>query len=712
MVSTESARKIITLRTPLRYLKGVGPERYRVLMKLGLYVLADAFYFFPRRYEDRAPIKTVSELGDGEKQCVEGVVAGLGLIRIRNGRSIFRVVLSDGKGVLFALWFNQPYLAKVFMPKSRVIFYGKAERQGRHLQMVHPEYEMVPEGEGPKERIHSGRIAPIYPLTQELHQKSIRQLLFHIVREQSFLLADFLPAGLRKRQGLADTLFAFREIHFPGDFSRLERAYERLVFDEFFLMQTAVQMKKKEMETRNEALSHKGGKEEIGRWIGGLEFSLTAGQRQAIQDILSDMKRDRPMNRLVQGDVGSGKTVVAAAALFFTAANSFQGALMAPTEVLAQQHYFNLCELLEPFGITCGYLAQSLSEDKREEALQGIAEGRIQVVVGTHALIQERVRFARLGLAVVDEQHKFGVFQRANLKEKMAGSAHFLLLTATPIPRTLAMTLYGDLDISTIAERPKDRRPVRTFWVGEDRRTEVYALLDKLLAEGRQAYVLCPLVQAQSAERKAQSVEAEASLKSVAAVHRELSEIFAHRKVGILHGRMKADEKKKVMQDFKERRIELLVSTVVIEVGIDVPNAVMMIVENAERFGLAQLHQLRGRVGRGSEESFCVLFSESSSPETVERLSAFEETESGFEIAEKDLGLRGGGDILGERQHGLPKLRIGDLVKDMAILERAKDEAKRVVGEDPKLGRPEHRLLKRALVERFQVSSEKLTALA
>jgi ATP-dependent DNA helicase RecG len=691
----------IHLETSVRYLKGVGPERAKVLARLGLETLGDLFYFFPRRYENRSPIKPLNELSLDEKACVEGIVTSRGLIRTKYGQSIFKVVISDGKGTLFASWFNQPYLNKVFLPKSKVVFYGKVEKKGAHFQMIHPDYEIVPVSEE-HEKIHFDRIVPVYPLTEDLGQKALRQFLFTVIREFLSLMRDPLPAVFRRRLKLADSVFAFRNIHFPESRQNWLAAYRRLVFDEFLMMQTVVWMRKIKMQRQARALSHGQGREEVRRLVDSLGFELTQGQRNAISDILADMEKSSPMNRLVQGDVGSGKTVVAAAALTFTAANGFQGALMAPTEVLAQQLYFNLTQMLEPLGITCGYLAQGIFPEEKKRALAGAALGEIQVLVGTHALIQERVDFKNLGLVVIDEQHKFGVFQRAALKQKGGGFPHFLLMTATPIPRTLALTLYGDLDVSTIAERPKDRKPIKTFWVEESRRQEIYGFLDACVSMGRQGYVICPWIDERS----------EVSVKSALTAHAELSKVFSHHAVGILHGRMKSLEKKKVMQDFKDKKIQILVSTVVIEVGVDVPNASVMIIENAEKFGLAQLHQLRGRVGRGTEESFCILFSTAIADESAERLRAFEETESGFDIAEKDLGLRGAGDIVGQKQHGFPRLRIGDLAKDIRILQEARFEAKTIVEKDPDLALPENRLLKKAIEQRFETADEKLAVLA
>src|SRR3989338_1093567 len=691
----------ISLQTPVRYLKGVGPEKSKILSRLELETVEDLFYFFPRRYENRFPVKTISELTLEDKECVMGTVVSRGIIRTSRGQSIFKVALSDGKNTLFGVWFNQPYLAKLFLPESKVIFYGKAEKAGKHLQMAHPEYEILKDGDF-RESAHVGRIAPIYPLTEELSQKSLRSLLFQAVNRLGWLAKDPFPFSFRKKTGFVDRVFAFRQIHFPSTEEDLKKAYERLVFDEFFVMQLIVHLKKLKFQKENRGILHLKGEEEVRRFIETLDFSLTAGQEAAIRDILNDMKKPMAMKRLVQGDVVSGKTVVAAASLLFTARNGFQGALMVPTEVLAQQHYFKLTQLLEPFDIHCGYLGQGASGESRREILSRLENGDVSVVVGTHALIQQGVKFKKLGLVIIDEQHKFGVFQRSTLKEKSGDAAHFLLMTATPIPRTLAMTLYGDLDISTIRELPKGRQPVKTFWVGENKRREIYRLLDEAVAKGGQGYVICPRIEERG----------EFSAKSVLAAYTELNSVLSHRKIGILHGRMKSDEKKEVMREFKDRKLELLVATVVIEVGIDVPNATIMIVENAERFGLAQLHQLRGRVGRGREESVCVLFSDTVNPESADRLHAFEESDSGFEIAEKDLELRGAGDIVGEKQHGLPALRIGDFVKDTQLLELARREARQIAENDPLLEKKENLPLRREIEKRFNLSQDRLAVIA
>ncbi len=678
--------------TPVRFLKGVGPERSKALATLGIERLEDVFYYFPRRYEDRTLVKRIGQLQLNEKDCVAARVSSRGFVRRRSGQGIFRVVLMDEKDTLFATWFNQPYLAKVFLPNTNAVLIGRVEKEGGHFHMIHPEYEIRKDENSGSAGIHFGRIVPIYPLTEEVGQKGLRHFMFKAMESHSAAVDEFLPAVLRRRQRLIERRQALRDIHFPASFKDLEAAYRRLVFDEFFLMQLLIQKRKNMLAARRPDHAHLKGEERIAALIATLPFALTKGQRRAVLDIVEDMKKDAPMNRLLEADVGSGKTVVAAAALAFTTANGFQGALMAPTEVLAQQLYFVLSQWLEPLGISCGYLAQGQTAEDKNAIVRKLAEGNLGVVIGTHALLENKIVFKNLGLVVIDEQHKFGVYQRSALREKSGMPSHLLLMTATPIPRTLAMTLYGDLDISIIAESPKGRKGVKTYWISETKRAETFRFIDGLLSKGQQGFVVCPLVN----ERE------QSTLKSAEATARLLSQSLSNRRVGLLHGQMKSPEKEKIMQEFKSGRLDLLVSTVVIEVGIDVPNASILVIENAERFGMAQLHQLRGRIGRGKEESFCFLFSNATDEETVERLSTFESLDSGFALAEKDLEIRGAGDIVGAKQHGMPKLRIGDLVKDIELLTEARKEAVMLLQRDPTLTLPAHKRLKKCMEQRFQ----------
>lgn len=690
-----------SLDSPVRYLKGVGPKRSEVLARLGLNKLGDLFYLFPRRYEDRSVFKGVADLEEGERVCVRGVVTSRAFIRRNGGVSIFKVVLDVEGRPFFGTWFNQPYLSKIFSPKTKVIFYGKVEKEGKFFKMLHPEYEIVGDDPATYEAIHSARIVPIYPLTQDVSQKGLRQLLFGSTKNYLNLIQEFLPEASRQKLGLLDLAPSFWQIHFPASFEDLQKAYRRLVFNEFLMMQLAIQIKKRQLQNTSLVTSNKErGRAQLEKFINSLSFKLTQGQKKAIDEIVADIEKNKVSSRLLQGDVGSGKTVVAMAAIVFIAASDFQSALMAPTEVLAQQHYFTLLQLLEPLGISVGYLSQSVSSAQKQATLLALAQGKIQVIVGTHALIQSEVQFKNLGLAVIDEQHKFGVIQRASLKGKSDKIPHFLLMSATPIPQTLMMTLYGELNVSTINELPKDRIPIRTYWVSDSRRQEIYDFLESLLARGQQGYVICPAID--------QTITgAISTIKDVTTTHEELKKIFARQKIGLLHGQMKSADKQKIMKEFRDKKIDILVSTVVIEVGVDVPNATVMIVENAEKFGLSQLHQLRGRVGRGSMESFCFVFSNSANEETILRLEAFTQTTSGFEIAQKDLEIRGAGDIVGAKQHGIPELRIGDLTKDIEILYLAGNYATEIISKDPEFKSPDHRLLKKAVYERFGLSNDK-----
>ena len=667
---TQETSKSLQWDSSPRYLKGVGPEKHKLLERLGIQHVSDLFYFFPRRYEKRFPIKTVQELHYEEKECVRGTVISRSVQR-RGGLTVFRAVLSDGTGRVEALYYRQPFLMDVFQPESQVLLFGKAEKVGLRARMIHPEYEIVKEG-GETQPIHAARWTPVYPLTEDLSQKTLRGLIFRVVNEHRSLVKDPWSARDRRRLSLIPLEDAFQNIHFPKDVVALKAAYRRLVFDEFFSLEKVIEAKKASMRTSRQALVHSSGETALRAWVSALDMELTGAQKRALEDILKDMKSGQRMHRLVQGDVGSGKTVVAAGTFYFTLTNGFQGALMAPTEVLAQQLYFQMKRFLEPYGIRCAYLAQSVAASVRSTILKETAAGTIQLLVGTHALLNPEVRFAKLGLAVVDEQHKFGAFQRTSLREKGDPTPHFLLMTATPIPRTLCMTLYGDLDVSAIDEKPVGRMPVRTFWVEQKKRALMHRWLEGLLSEGAQAYVICPQIENGTAKE----------MKSATEELQRLKGIFPGRRLGLLHGRLSSAEKKKVMALFKQKTIDLLVSTVVVEVGVDVPDARAMIIENAERFGLAQLHQLRGRIGRGQKESVCILFSDAVNPEAVERLNAFESTDSGFEIAEMDLKQRGVGQFLGARQHGLPEIRIGDLTKDLQIFMLARQEAQRVVKEN------------------------------
>ncbi|MBN2452752.1 MAG: ATP-dependent DNA helicase RecG [Candidatus Omnitrophica bacterium] len=676
--------------TEVRFLKGVGPKRSEDLAKVGVRTVEDILFYLPSRYEDRSKVVKIRELKVGEANTVEGEIAAVSNKRTARGLSMFDITLADDTGFIHAVWFNQPYLKDYLLKGAKVTLYGRVELYDR-VQIINPEYEIIKDT--PDESIHMKRIVPIYPATNELSQKYLRGLIFQATANHCRFLVERLPTYIIARQRLVDIKFAVRNIHFPIDLENLEKAYRRIVFEEFFMLQLALAIKKRSAAAEAGGLAHAVSGELIGQLSGALPFELTAGQKKAITEIERDMASEKPMSRLLEGDVGSGKTVVAAHSLVLTVQNGFQGCLMAPTEVLARQHFIALSELLMPLGINIALLIGGIDPRAKKELLACIKEGKVDIVVGTHAMIQEAVEFRKLGLAVVDEQHKFGVTQRAVLKEK-GYNPHILVMTATPIPRTLALTVYGDLDISVIKELPKGRKPIVTYWVEESKRRKVYDFTREELGKGRQAYVICPRIEESFPGSRT---------KNVTATFEELkSRIFTGFEVGLLHGRMSSAEKEKVMKDFRKGKIKVLVSTIVIEVGIDIPNATVMLIENAERFGLSQLHQLRGRVGRGEHESYCILLADPQGAEAVRRLKAMEETLDGFRIAEADLEIRGPGEFFGTRQHGLPEIRFGNILKDFDIMELARKEAFEIVKRDPALKEDHHRLLKAALMARFK----------
>jgi len=686
------------LNTPVRYFKGVGPKKSGDLAALGIKTAEDIIYYLPARYEDRSKIVKIRDLKMGEAQAVEGEIMTASSRRTKSGRSMFQIAVTDRTGIIHAVWFNQPYLKDYLIKSGKVVLYGKVDRYDR-VQIMSPEYEILKEGEA--ESIHMRRIVPVYPATSSLSTKYLRGLAFQAAMRYCRFLTERLPTYIIAREHLVDVRFAFRNIHFPATFENLEKAYRRIVFEEFFMLQLALAIKKAAVKEAA-GLGHKADGELMTEFKNSLPFELTKGQKKAISDIEGDMSSGKPMNRLLEGDVGSGKTVVAAHSLVLTVQNGFQGCLMAPTEILARQHFIGLSELLMPLGINIALLVGGIDPETKSRLYSDIKNGTANIIVGTHAIIQEAVEFKRLGLAVVDEQHKFGVDQRAILQDK-GYKPHMLVMTATPIPRTLALTVYGDLDISVIKELPKGRSPIVTYWVEEAKRDKAYDFIKEEIEKGRQAYVVCPMIDESNAGPNDGELLSKNKVQNVTETFDRLkSEVFAGHEVGLLHGRMAPKEKEKVMKDFKRGKINVLVSTVVIEVGIDVPNATVMLVENAERFGLSQLHQLRGRVGRGTHESYCILLADPKTDEASGRLKAIEMTLDGFQIAEADLEIRGPGEFFGTRQHGLPEIRFGNILKDFGIMELARKEAFDLIKRDPALKEEHHRLLRLALLSRFK----------
>jgi len=686
---------------PVRYVKGVGPARAEILARLDIATVEDLLYHFPRRYEDRSHFNPINKVKVGEYATIKGEVLTSGLRRGR-GLALFKMAVGDESGVIYAVWFNQPYMQKVFKSGDKVVLYGKVQPQRlgkveryKDVQITNPEFEII-KGEGEEsassmELIHTGRIVPIYPLTEGISQRGMRSVIKNLLDRYLEDVVEFLSSDIRARNKLPELKQALLNIHFPESEDLRKLAYERIVFDEFFVLQVALAQRRAKIKGSEGGIAHKAGGELLGSFRSVIPFELTEAQEKAVSDIEKDMVSTKPMNRLLEGDVGSGKTIVAAHALVLTVSNGHQGALMAPTEILAQQHFMNLNKLLSPLGINIVLLTNSVVDEARDDAKRMIEEGRANIIVGTHALIEEEIKFKDLGLAVVDEQHKFGVDQRAQLKKK-GSNPDMLFMTATPIPRTLAMSLYGDLDLSVLDEMPKGRIPPKAYWVGEERREGIYKFIAQEVVGGSQAFIVYPLIEKGKKE----------DLKAATDMYEKFKDdIFPKFKVGLIHGRLDNEEKERVMAGFKSGKVQILVSTTVIEVGIDNPNVSVMLIENPERFGLSQLHQLRGRIGRGNQRSYCILLSDTESDEAKKRLKALINTTSGFNIAEEDLQLRGPGEFFGTRQHGLPELRYANLVANVKQLEIARKEAFESVSRDPELKEPGHRQLREMIARKF-----------
>lgn len=683
------------LHKPLQYLKGVGPRRAELLGRLGLFTLQDLLYYLPRDYQDRSQLTPIKDVKFGSTATIKGKVLDIGLKATRGRKTILEVLVDDHTGTIAATWFNQPFLKERFQKGQEVLLHGKIASY-KYLQIVNPEFEFSEEGE---QSLSVGRIVPIYPLTEGIGQGYLRRLINRAVEECVTHVEEVVPVSLHKLRHLVPIHEAIKEAHFPTSMEAMRKARKRLVYEELFLFQLAMALRRSRIRLE-EGFAFRVGPNVDAHIQRLFPFKLTGAQDRVIEDVRRDMESPRPMNRLLQGDVGSGKTVVALYAMLAAVANGFQAALMAPTEILAEQHYRTLQRYLaKARPVPPGYgprVRVSLligGSPKRKENLESLATGGVDIAVGTHALISRDIRFKKLGLVVVDEQHKFGVLQRAELRLK-GHRPDVLVMTATPIPRSLSMTLFGDLDVSIIDEMPPGRVAVKTLWVPRGRGgatlpPQAYEFLRCRLREGRQAFVVYPLIEESE----------KLDLRSARDGARRFQACFPEFKVELLHGRMSSAEKERIMLDFREKRIDILVSTIVIEVGIDVPNATVMVIENAERFGLAQLHQLRGRIGRGAEQSYCLLLAEPASPEARKRLEVFTSTNDGFKIAEEDLRLRGPGEILGTRQHGLPDLRIADLVRDLPLLMQAREDAFRLVETDPSL--KGYSLLRNRVQERF-----------
>jgi ATP-dependent DNA helicase RecG len=696
------------LLTPIQFVKGVGPKLAKLFEKKGILTVEDALYFLPRCYEDRRHLKKISELKAGRKETGFGEILLSGIAFYQNKKKrVFEAVVGDGSGTITLKWFhgNERYLRDRFKKGRQLIFSGQVRWFNYQREIHHPDIEVV-DGDIEKDYLNFKRIVPIYSETEGLYQRTLRRLMKTILDGYADELSSPIPPEIVERQDLIDFSEAFRRVHFPPegesiDVLNLQRSdsHRRIIFDEFFFLELVMALKKRGVSLET-GISFRTDGTLVQRLLNLLSFKLTRAQERALAEIKADLEKPHPMNRLIQGDVGCGKTVVALLTCLYVVECGYQAAIMAPTEVLAEQHFLNLHRWLEPLGGKVALLTSSIKGLEREELYQRIRNGDIQLVIGTHAVIQEAVEFHRLGLAIIDEQHKFGVVQRGLLKKK-GENPDVLVMTATPIPRTLAMTIYGDLDVSLIDEMPPGRMPVETKVFPESARAKVYRIVEEEVRKGRQAFIVYPLVEESE----------KLDLKDATRMAEHLQkEVFPEFRIGLLHGRMKSDEKEAIMMEFKEGRIQILVATTVIEVGIDIPNASVMVVEHAERFGLSQLHQLRGRIGRGRYPSKCILLAQyRSSEESKVRLRAMEKTNDGFKIAEEDLALRGPGEFFGIRQSGLPDFRVAHIIRDTPILIEARKEAFDLVQEDPELVQPSHIGLKDILIKRCKGRMELAT---
>lgn len=669
-------------------LQNVGPAHGKKLSNLGVRTVRDLLYLFPRRYDDFSKLKTISELVYGEEATISARVSVVNTREVRGHFHITNVLLADQTGSINATFYRQPFLAKRLRPGTQIVVSGRVERDLNRLGFKHPEWEPLT-----KELLHTARIVPVYPLTEGVSARWLRKTIRGVAEYWANKIPDALPRSLKQRAQLIDLDEALREIHFPSNMDALAQARRRLAFEEFLLIQIGVlRQRRKWKSIQGRMLSLPP--EFLDKFADRLPFQLTGAQRRALEQILREIEQPVPMSRLLQGDVGSGKTVVAAAAMLVAVANGAQAVLMAPTEILAEQHFKTIRSIVERQSRENGHaprvdlLIGSMRPREKAAVHSMIASGEVSIAVGTHALIQESVTFKDLAFAVIDEQHRFGVTQRSALRQK-GYTPHVLVMSATPIPRTLALTVYGDLDLSLLDEMPPGRQKISTKWLDPRERERAYAFIRKQVAEGRQAFVICPLIE------ESEAIDARAAVEEYERLNKE---VYPDLRVGLIHGKLRAAEKEAVMNHFGDGDIDVLVATSVVEVGIDVPNATVMLIEGADRFGLAQLHQFRGRVGRGAHQSYCMLLADKSGSTSDERLKVIEETQDGFRLAEEDLQLRGPGEFFGTRQSGLPDLRVAKL-SDVKLLEEARSAAQEIFEQDPELEKSEHQLLKQNVKE-------------
>ena len=676
---------MIDLKKDVKYVKTVGPNRVKLLNKLNIYTLKDLIEYYPRDYEDRSKPKNLYECIDGEEVLIEAMATGR-INEMHKGRmTISRLIVKDQTGTCYITWFNQGYLRDKFQPGRMYRFFGKISNKNGRLEMNSPVYDEIDQSK------NTGKIIPIYPLTFELKQNTLRRIIENGLLEVKGQLPETLPEYILKENNLWDINNTIERIHFPIEFSDFNKARERLVFEELLTMQLALLKLKNNYEHETDGIQFSKDVH-MSNVINMLPFRLTKAQLRVLEEIDRDMESNKPMNRLLQGDVGSGKTVVAMIAAYKAVKSGYQATIMAPTAILASQHLESFKGILDELGIRTELLISNVTKKKKAEILEKLQSGEIDVLIGTHAILEENVVFKNLGLVVTDEQHRFGVKQRSTIAAK-GQNPDIIAMSATPIPRTLALILYGDLDISIIDELPPNRKKIETFAVRKNMEERVNNFIKKQIAEGRQAYIVCPLVEENEDMEGLQSV--------VELAEKYQKETFSEYKVAYLHGKMKPKEKDEIMQRFKDGEIQILIATTVIEVGVNVPNASIMVVENAERFGLAQLHQLRGRVGRGEYQSYCILKYEGNGETIRQRMKVMCDTNDGFIISEKDLELRGSGDFFGTEQHGLPEFKIANLFEDMAVLKKVQGLALKIMEDDPLLEKEKNAKLNDLVKEKF-----------
>ncbi len=682
----------------IQFVKGVGPAKAKLLANLGIFTVEDLLYLFPNRYEDRSKLTPMALVSVGERQTVGGHVLSVGKRNFYSKHRRCEITVGDKTGRIFAVWFNQPYLDKYFKEGQEIVLYGRVEIYQKRLQMLVPDFELI----SPEDRsLNMGRIVPVYPLTKGITQRYLRNLIDGCLKLYTGQMQDVIPPAIRKRHGLGHISTNIAQIHFPTDTKQQEKAVERIAFEEFFLFQVSVILRRLSI-VQKQGITHKINKDLVAQYGKSFPFALTGAQQRAIVEIAEDMAKGRPMLRLVQGDVGCGKTVVAFFGCVAAWKNKKQAAIMAPTEILAQQHYNNFVKYFknlsspnaligDPGNFHVALLISSTPKKEKDALYEQLKAGEIDLIIGTHALLEETVSFKKLSYVVIDEQHKFGVNQRALLSAK-GTNPDVLIMTATPIPRTLCLTLYGDLDVSVINELPPGRGKIKTYHFPQDKEQAVYQKVRELVLKGTQAYIIYPLVEESE----------KLDLKAAKDMYTHLQQFeFQGLRMGLVHGQMKRDETDAIMDQFKKHELDILVATTILEVGIDVANANVMVIEHAERFGLSQLHQLRGRIGRGSHEAICVLIADPVTEEAKARLEAIVKTTDGFKIAEHDLEIRGPGHYFGRHQHGLNELKVANPITQMDTLEKARKDAIEVTQADPFLQEADHRMIKEVIKKRY-----------